>query len=135
METGHRRALITGRSILAPISTVITTLVLTRGAGRRTRLVVATTPSLVAATAGAALGAAGSPTVCVSAQVKKSFSNLPSRSPMDTRSTLVGKPAVEAGRHPTRRSSQASPSDPSVADVSYRRGSGTGSVGLMTLVN
>jgi len=55
--TGRRRALITGRSILAPISTSVSTRVLTRGARPRTRIVVATTPVLVTATAGATLGA------------------------------------------------------------------------------
>jgi len=55
--TGRRRALITGRSILAPISTAVSTRVLTRGSRPRTRIVVATTPVLVTATAGATLGA------------------------------------------------------------------------------
>jgi len=55
--TGRRGSLITGRSNLAPISTAITTLVLTRGARPRTLLVDATTPGLAAATAGATLEA------------------------------------------------------------------------------
>ena len=50
--TGRRRALTTGRSILAPARTAVTTRVLTRGARPGTRYVVATNPSLVAATAG-----------------------------------------------------------------------------------
>jgi len=44
-------------SIRVPISTAITTRVLARGAQRRARLVVATAPGLVAATAGTTLGA------------------------------------------------------------------------------
>jgi len=54
--TGRRRALITGRAILAPVGTTIPTCVLTRGSRPRTRLVPAMSPSLVAATAGATLG-------------------------------------------------------------------------------
>jgi len=53
---GRRRALITGRSILASVGTIITTRVFTRGARPRTRIVPATTPCLFAAPAGATLG-------------------------------------------------------------------------------
>jgi len=54
---GRRRALITGRSILAPVGTTLTTRALNRGARPRTRLVPAVTPPRrVAATAGATLG-------------------------------------------------------------------------------
>ena len=64
--TGRRRALITGRSILAPISTAVSTRVLTQGARPQTRFVVATTPVLVTATAGATLGAPrGTPISCL----------------------------------------------------------------------
>jgi len=44
---------------------------------------------------------------------------------METMGTLVGNPAEEPRKSPTRRSSQASPSDPSVAEVSERSESGT----------
>ena len=54
--TGRRRALITGRSILAPVGTTISTRVLIPGARPRTRLVPATTPRLVPATTGTTLG-------------------------------------------------------------------------------
>ena len=70
--------------------------------------------------------ASGSPTWCVSAQVNKSFYKLPSQSISDTKSTLVRKLADAPRRRPTRRSSQASPSDLSVAEVSDRSESGTG---------
>jgi len=55
--TGRRRALKTGRSILDPVGTTITTRALNRGARPWTRLVPAFTPRLVSATAGATLGA------------------------------------------------------------------------------
>jgi len=45
---------------------------------------------------------------------------------METMSTLVGNPADEPRRRPTRRSGQSSPSDASVAEVPYRSESGTG---------
>jgi len=55
--TGRRRSLISGRSILAPVEETITAPALTRGARPRTRLVPATSPSLVSATTGATLRA------------------------------------------------------------------------------
>jgi len=56
--TSRRRALITGRTILTPVGPTIPTRVVNRGAGPRTRLVPAVPrPPLVAATAGATLGA------------------------------------------------------------------------------
>ena len=55
--TGRRRVFVTGRSILVSISKAITTSVLTRGARPGTPLLVAPTPGLVSATAGATLGA------------------------------------------------------------------------------
>ena len=44
---------------------------------------------------------------------------------METKSTLVGNPADGPRRRPTRRSSQTSPSVPSIAEVSDRKESGT----------
>jgi len=58
--------------------------------------------------------------------VNKSFDKLPSKSTSESKSTLVGKLADAPPRRPTRSSSQASPSDPSVAEVSDRIESGTG---------
>jgi len=58
MMKSRRRALITGRTILAPVGTTITTRVLNRGARPRTRLVAAVPRRrLDAAAAGATLGA------------------------------------------------------------------------------
>jgi len=70
--------------------------------------------------------APGSPTWCVSAKVNKSFDKLPRKSTSETKSTVVGDPADAPRRRPTIRSSQASPSDLSVAEVSDRSESGTG---------
>jgi len=58
--------------------------------------------------------------------VNKSFEKLPRRSTMETKNTLVGNPAEDRRWRPIRRSSQASLSDPSVAEVSDRSESGTG---------
>jgi len=55
--TGCRRALMTGRAILAPVGTTIATRVLIRGARPRAPLEPAVTPRLDAATACATLGA------------------------------------------------------------------------------
>jgi len=58
--------------------------------------------------------------------VNKSFDKLPSKSTSETKRSLLGKLADAPRRRPTRRSSEASPSDPSVAEVSDRSESSTG---------
>jgi len=58
--------------------------------------------------------------------VNKLFDKLLSKTTSETKSTLVGKLADAPRRRPKRRYSKASPSDPSVAEVSDRSESGTG---------
>ena len=64
--------------------------------------------------------------MCISAQVNKSFDKLLSTSTTETKSTLVGNPADGPRKRPTRRSSQISPSDPSIVQAFDRSESGTG---------
>ena len=54
------------------------------------------------------------------------MAKLPRRLTMEIRSTLVGSPADRPRRRPTRRSSQAPPSDSSVVEASFKSESGTG---------
>jgi len=58
--------------------------------------------------------------------VNQSYHKFPSTSTRETKSTLLGNPADAPRRRPTRHSSQVSPSDPKVAEVSDRSASGTG---------
>ena len=93
-RTSRRRTLITGRTILATVSTTIPTRGINRGARPRTRLVPAVPrPRLVAATAGATLGAPR----CVAIQglvgSRGLFSQITGARPAGAPSTCLLRPA------------------------------------------